>query len=184
MKLVPFVSGDPIPDDIKCASVEARDRVLRSRILAKLRSDEAAVHLQDVDPDTGEVIILTKQDFKDECDLNLLMQRYTPQMLIESYNASMGVYGDYSDVMSHQDARERVMLTQSWFESLPAKMRSMFDHDVSKCVEYLENPSNTDEAIQLGLLKKPLSDKDSKPEIVPPDVSLDVTGGTDTASVS
>lgn len=150
----------------------------------KKRSDESAVHLQDIDLDTGEIIMLTKQEFKDDCDLNRIIERYTPQMLIESYNALKGAYGDFSDTLSHQEARQRVIETESWFESLPAQLRSMFDHDVSKCVDYLENPANQDQAVQLGLLQKPFIDEAFKAEDVPPLSSLGVNGGTDTASVS
>lgn len=146
----------------------------------KKRSKEAAVHLQDVDPDTGEVLNLTRQEFKDDCDLNKIILRYTPERLIESYNAFKGSFGDYSEVPDYQGMREQVLATDSWFASLPANIRSRFENDVSKIVSFLEDDNNYEEAVKLGLLSGSL---DKQGEEVPPDVSLDVTGGSDTASV-
>lgn len=146
----------------------------------KKRSKEAAVHLQDVDPDTGEVLNLTRQEFKDDCDLNKIIERYTPEMLVESYNAFKGTFADFSDVPDYQGMREQVLATDSWFASLPANIRGRFENDVSKIVSFLEDDKNFDEAVKLGLLAGSL---EKQGEDVPPDLSLDVTGGTDTASV-
>jgi hypothetical protein len=151
------------------------------RFDAKERSDASAVHLQDLDPDTGEVLYLTRQEFKDECDMNKIIARYTPELLIESYNAFKGTFADVSEFGDYCDMRDKVLATDSWFESLPAKIRGMFDNQVSKIVDFMDDPSNFDEAVKIGLLVRPL---ETQGVSSPPDVSLDVTGGSDTASVS
>lgn len=144
------------------------------------RSREASVCLQDVDPDTGEVLYLTRQEFKDECDLNKIILRYTPELLIESYNSFKGTFADFSEVPDYQSMRDQVLATDSWFGSLPASIRGRFENDVSKIVSFLEDPVNFDEAVRLGLLAR---SQENQGKETPPDVSLDVTGGSDTASV-
>lgn len=142
---------------------------------AKKRSDESAVHLQDIDPDTGEVLNLTRQEFKDECDMNKIIARYTPELLIESYNAFKGSYGDFSEVPDYMGMREQILAMDNWFLGLPANIRSRFDNDISKLVDFVENPSNFDEAVSLGLLDKPVAPQGVE---TPTSPSLDVTGGS------
>lgn len=151
-----------------------------SRDEHKKRSDACAVHLQDVDPETGEVLNLTRQEFKDECDMNKIIARYTPELLIESYNSFKGTFGDFSEVPDYQRMRDQVLATDSWFDSLPANVRSRFNNSVSEIVDFVENPANFDEAVKLGILEKP---QVSQGVQTPTSPSLDVTGGSDTASV-
>lgn len=142
------------------------------------RSDLSKVDCNDYDEETGEVINRTRQEFRQECDLNWIISRYTPEALIESYNSFKGHFGDYSEVPDYGVARERVKELNAWFDSLPAKIRRKFNHSVCECVDFLEDRANFDEAVSLGLLEEANVDKASSLSNVPPDVSLDVTGGT------
>nr|WAE43863.1 MAG: internal scaffolding protein [Microviridae sp.] len=146
---------------------------------AKERSDASRIDCNDYDLDTGELLLRTRQEFKDECDMNKIIARYTPELLIESYNAFKGTFGDATEVSDYAELRDQVLATEEWFDSLPAKIRSMFDNQVSNAVDYLENEANFDEAVKLGLLVKPNVLEADK---APTSVSLDVTGGTDTIS--
>lgn len=144
---------------------------------AKKRSDESAIHCQDYDPETGEVINLVKQEFKDECDINWLMARMAPEAIMESFRQRQGTYGDFSDVIDYMDAKNEVVKAESAFDSLPAKLRKMFDNNVSKFLEYVTDPSNTEEAIQLGLLVKEVSEV-TEAVSVPPVTSSESSGGS------
>lgn len=145
------------------------------------RSDATAIICQDVDIETGEVVMLTKQEFRDECDINKILDRYTPEALEERLAAANGVYADFSSIMTYGEAKQLIVDSDNAFMSLPAKIRGRFDNDVTQFIDFMEDSSNDEEAIRLGLKAKPVATQGFD---VPPEPSLDVTGGTDTASVS
>ena len=141
------------------------------------RSDESKIHCQDLDPETGEVINLVKQEFKEECDINVIMSRIAPEAIMESFRAREGSYGDFSEVKTYQDAKNEVVAVESAFDSLPAKLRKMFDNNISKFLDYVEDPSNHEEAMQLGLLDREVSEK-TEAVSVPPVTSSEGSGGS------
>nr|WAE43574.1 MAG: internal scaffolding protein [Microviridae sp.] len=143
----------------------------------KERSDASKIHCQDIDPETGEIITLVKQEFKDECDINWIMARMAPEAIMERFMARQGTYGDFSEIMDYQDAKNAVRATDEAFDSLPAKIRSMFENDVSKFLTYIEDPSNHEEAIKLGLMEGKVSEGADRLS-VPPVTSSEGSGGS------
>lgn len=121
----------------------------------KERSDAAGVDCRDFDPETGKQIHIVKQEFKQECDLNYILSRYTPEDIEQRIAAARGVFADVSESMSYQEARQFVIDCDNAFNCLPAKLRSKFDNDPSKLVEFIDDPANEAEAIELGLKERP-----------------------------
>ena len=122
---------------------------------AKKRSDESAIHCQDYDEETGQQVFLVQSQYKDECDLNVIIGRLTPEQLEDRLAASQGVYGDFYDVMSYSEAKQLVINAEQAFDRLDAKLRKQFDNDPQKLIEFLDDPTNDEEAIKLGLKAKP-----------------------------
>lgn len=95
----------------------------------------------------------TKQSFKEECDINNILRKYSLGIMPES--SGPGQYGDFSNVADYQTAVQSVMDANSAFAALPSQIRHRFEHDPTKLLAFLHDAKNRDEAIRLGLIPKP-----------------------------
>lgn len=98
---------------------------------------------------------LAQQQFRDETDINNLVDRFLRTGEIPPVDGR-AVYGNFLDVPdSYQDCLEAVCRAQEAFDELPAKVRQRFDNDPAQLLSFLQDPKNLDEAVQLGLMEKP-----------------------------
>lgn len=121
----------------------------------------------------------TKQQFKDETDINKILARYEKTGQLTHISTVMPQYGDFTMVTDYQTAVHQVQEAQDAFMSIPAKIRSQFDNDPHKLIEFLDDPNNDQAAIDLGLkegVKTP--DPVDPPAVVdPPEENPPITGG-------
>ena len=96
---------------------------------------------------------LTRQEFADECDLNVLMARYEKTGLLPQHPNARPVYGDFADLPTFQEAQHIIMAASDAFASLPARVRKEFDNDPAKFVEFASDPQNVDQMRSWGLAK-------------------------------
>lgn len=101
----------------------------------------------------------TQQQFKDDCDANIILPRLAKEFGsdIPRFTTKTGVYGDFTEIGDYRQAVETVMKADSLFNDLPAQTRLKFDNDPHKLVEYLADPANMQESIDLGLRMRPES---------------------------
>ena len=64
-------------------------------------------------------------------------------------------YGDFTDVVDYETALQRVITAQDSFDALPAKLRDRFENSPANLIEFLNDESNRDEAVKLGLINPP-----------------------------
>lgn len=110
---------------------------------------------------TGEVTPMpsrTKQEFRDECDINNLLKQYRPHDI--AMRLAMGVRGgQYMDLPEPQDFQESsniVIQARDAFMTLPSKVRERFGNNPEQFLKFMADPDNVDEAVRLGLaIKKP-----------------------------
>ena len=93
---------------------------------------------------------MTKQAFKDECDVHTIIDRFKetgqiPQAAIE------GQYGDFTGVEDYHSAMTLVRQAQEMFEALPAEVRDRFKNDPGAFVEFVEDPENGQALVDMGL---------------------------------
>jgi phage internal scaffolding protein len=102
---------------------------------------------------------LTKQYFKDDCDVNQILKKWLKTGQPPEAKTS-GRFGDFSCVDDYQVACNRILEAQASFDALPSKLRTRFHNDPSELLSFIADPSNVDEAINLGLMerKAPVSD--------------------------
>ena len=112
---------------------------------------------------------MAQQHFKDECDINFILKNFGIEAL--AVNPLQPRYGDFSDVVDYHSALNAVIAAEDGFMALPANIRTRFDNDPSKLIDFIENPANRSEAESLGLV--------TKSEPVPVGL-LDPTGTGDT----
>lgn len=99
---------------------------------------------------------LTKQEFREECDINHIMARYAQFGTLPVSNEQAPMYGDFTDVATLMDAHAVVQQASDLFAALPAKVRDRFANDPVRMVEFLNDPANRDEALKLGMLQEPV----------------------------
>lgn len=105
------------------------------------------------DPEKG----LTKQQFKDECEIHNILARYDKLGLdlLELQSQNPGLYGDFSDVGSFQEAQNIIMAANAQFAALSASVRERFGNDPANFLRFMENPKeNFEEMLKYGLIEK------------------------------
>lgn len=108
---------------------------------------------------------VTQQHFKDECDINNIMAQYEATGLLRvSSNYATGRYADLADVEDYHTSLNKVIAAQEAFDDLPSALRSRFDNDPAKFLEFVTDNKNADELVSLGLANprpKPVSSEPS-----------------------
>lgn len=99
----------------------------------------------------------TQQQFKDQCDINLIMKKYRETGQISHLRNSQGQYLDVSELPSYQEALNTLITANNSFASLSSEVRKRFGNDPKNMIEFLSDPSNDPEAIKLGLKISPPS---------------------------
>lgn len=97
----------------------------------------------------------TQQHFAKDADLNTIAKRYgitdgaiPPMALNPEY------FGDFTDAGDFRDHLDRVKDALDRFNALPANLRSQFNNDPVQLHDWVMDPTNTDEAVTMGLLQK------------------------------
>jgi len=106
-------------------------------------SNESGLHCEDA--------TLAQQQFKDECDINNIMEKFGMTGLIPQ-NPLSPQYGDFSGVNDYHSALNAIMAAEEQFDALPAKIRERFANDPANLIDFMENPENRSEAEKLGLV--------------------------------
>lgn len=95
---------------------------------------------------------LTRQEFADECDINVLMAKYEKTgILPTNVNTGEPQYLDVSDVPDLMHAHEILNNATTAFMALPATVRRDFDNDPVKFISFAENPENLEQLREWGL---------------------------------
>lgn len=109
-----------------------------------------------LDLKTGELVKLpsmTKQSFKDECDINNILKQYKQTGIVSHINerAAQGMYADLPDPTDFQESLNIVQDAQTAFASLPSKVRTRFNNNPAQFLEFCADPRNAKEMAELGL---------------------------------
>lgn len=112
---------------------------------------------------------LAQQNQKEEADINTIVKRFgltgeLPQ------NVRMPQYGDFTEVTDYQTALNAVKQANEAFMEMPAEVRSRFENDPEKFVDFCLDPNNREEAKKLGLVE------------VQKEVPVAATGGSEPAA--
>lgn len=95
---------------------------------------------------------LTKQEMATDCDINNIMAKWVKTGQPPLVNPNF-LSGDVSNAETYHDAMNFVAHVNSEFENLPARFRSKFDNNPEKFLEFVGNPKNQQELIDMGLAK-------------------------------
>lgn len=99
----------------------------------------------------------TQQHYKDQCDINKIIDKAKKGGGISHINPHAGKYLDLTVLPAdYQTAMEVVVKANEAFMDLPAKVRDEFGHDPARLIKFLEDPKNLDRAVDLGLVNRPV----------------------------
>lgn len=103
---------------------------------------------------------LTKQEFGKESDINVIVGRYV-RAGVPIMPDTQQVFADVSNFGQFGEVLQRIHAAEDAFAALPADVRSRFENDPAKLVEFVQDDANYDEAVKLGILEKrePPADK-------------------------
>ncbi len=89
----------------------------------------------------------TKQSFKDETDINKILQRANKTGTISHLSKYEAHYGDFSDFDFFEST---IMLTKGReiFDALPSEIRNEFSQSPSAFFAYVNDPANKDELLK------------------------------------
>lgn len=107
--------------------------------------------LEFIDDDGQPVQSLTKQAFKDECDINKIVANYDRTGLLSHVSSAVARYGDFTEVNEYQESLNTVLRAQRDFDELPADVRKRFHNDPGEFFEFATNPDNFDQMVEMGL---------------------------------
>lgn len=109
----------------------------------------------------------TKQSFKNETDINLIMARYVKTGQLPALVKQNPKYGDFSTVPDYQTALDTVMRAEEAFAALPAKVRKACDNDPAVFLDRVTDPEfvKTHEDALRGVVTIP---ETTKPRPTPP----------------
>jgi len=121
-------------------------------------TNESGLHCEDAS--------LAQQHFKEECDINTILQKFNITGLLPEQPISPR-YGDFTGIGDYHTAMNRVLAVQDEFEALPAQIRARFENDPAQLIEFLDNSDNRPEAEQLGLVEKAAAEAVEAAKITP-----------------
>ncbi len=112
----------------------------------------------------------TKQCYKDECDIDKIMTRFSVTGTISHLTKYEGVYADFSEFDFHTQS---TMLARGGeiFAALPAELRKEFSQSPARFFKYVNDPANAEDLRKkLPALAKPGR---QLPAVSPPDADTE-----------
>lgn len=105
---------------------------------------------------------LTQQHFKEDCDVNVILQRY---LRTGSWTGSPGAvptrvpnFTEFDQNFDYQAAHNMLIDAQRRFMALPVAIRERFHNNPAELLDFVSDVSNRDEAAKLGIID-PIPDK-------------------------
>lgn len=115
---------------------------------------------------------MTKQSFKRECDINVLLAKYRKTGFIDHLAKHQGQYADLPNGQSYHEAMNMILDAQESFNQLPSEIRNMFKNDPREFLDFVDDPSNAEKLKDLGLAVIDSPRRESAPptvdEVKPP----------------
>ena len=103
---------------------------------------------------------LTQQEFKESCDINNILAKFSVQAQALGVDPSLlmpqdqGTYGDFSNLDDFQTAQNKIAFLNDQFSNLPSDVRRKFGDDLNTFIGAISDPSRVDELGDLGVWNK------------------------------
>lgn len=92
----------------------------------------------------------TKQDLKDQCDINKIVTRFKRDGVLNHINANQPIFTDFTP-NDYQQCLNKVIDADNAFFALPSNIRERFANDPQRLLAFVQDDSNYEEGFKLGL---------------------------------
>ena len=106
-------------------------------------SEETATHCEEE--------TRTQQQFKDECDINIIMERFGITGELPT-NVRQPIMADFIDALDYQSAMNAIRAADEAFMEMPAGVRARFQNNPQNFIEFFSKEENRAEGEKLGLI--------------------------------
>lgn len=86
----------------------------------------------------------TQQSHKEDADINVIVKRFKSSGMVPQKRLPPE-FGDFTGVVSYQDAQNRIRAAQEAFDALPWQVRARFNNSPGAFVEFATDEANIDE---------------------------------------
>lgn len=111
----------------------------------------------------------TQQHFRDECDINVMIQRFQRTGIPDAPPVPPGIQ-DFTRAHDFRSAMQVILDARSAFDALPSKVRERFMNDPHRYLEFVNDPDSAEEAIRLGIAVR----REPPPPSPPPGIDVPV----------
>ncbi len=94
----------------------------------------------------------TKQSFKDDCDINIIVEKHARTGLISHLAKGVPQFADVSELPDYQTAIQQIRDAQDYFMGLPAAVRAEFKNDAGQFIDFMSQDASEEKLEELGLI--------------------------------
>lgn len=100
---------------------------------------------------------MTVQSEKDNCDINVIMNRYATCGTPLPYRTDgvQPVYADVSELGDYMENYQRCKQAEEMFNNLPSALRKELDNNPANLLPFIQDKKNKERCYEYGLLNKP-----------------------------
>ena len=112
---------------------------------------------------------MTIQSEKDNCDINVIMNRYATCGTPLPYRTDgvQPVYADVSELGDYMQNYQRCKQAEEMFNSLPSALRKELDNNPANLIPFIQDEKNKERCYEYGLLNKPIMEVPQAPVVAP-----------------
>jgi hypothetical protein len=112
---------------------------------------------------------MTIQSEKDNCDINVIMNRYATCGTPLPYRADgvQPVYADVSELGDYMENYQRCKQAEEMFNALPSALRKELDNNPANLLAFIQNEANRERCVEYGLINKPAVEAPQAPVVAP-----------------
>ena len=122
---------------------------------------------------------MTIQSEKDNCDINVIMNRYatcgTPLPVRQDMQP---VYADVSELGDYMENFQRCKQAEEMFNALPSALRKELDNNPANLLPFIQNKNNESRCIEYGLINKPIVEAPQTPVVIDSNPANPVSNGS------
>lgn len=113
---------------------------------------------------------MTVQSEKDNCDINVIMNRYATCGTPLPYRTDgvQPVYADVSELGDYMENFQRCKQAEEMFNALPSALRKELDNNPANLISFIQDKKNESRCIEYGLINKPIVEAPKAPVVVNP----------------
>lgn len=104
--------------------------------------------------DCSECVPITEQSHKAEVDINNIVKRHGMDLIQKVARLQEWTYDDVAG-NDFQESMNAIIKARDTFAAVPSEIRKQFDNDPAKFMDFVHNPENQENLVQMGLAIAP-----------------------------